>query len=134
MADDANDDMDTKPKRAQQEQIPPADPNYPEYSLRFSSGVNVGRISGIFGQEIPGSHTLVISAGSRRVRISYEHHDSDDPKPMLNVLIEDLGDGPSPAPRKPKKAAKKTTKKAAKKTARKAAKKGAKKAVTKRRR
>ncbi len=71
MADDANDDMDTKPKRAQEEPIPPADPNYPEYALRFSRGVNVGRISGIFGREIPGSHTLVISAGSRRVQISY---------------------------------------------------------------
>ena len=89
MADDANDDMDTKPKRAQEEPIPPADPNYPEYTLKFARGANVGRISGIFGREIPGSHTLVISAGSRRVQISYTHHDPDDPKPILNVLIEE---------------------------------------------
>ena len=102
MADDAYEGMaDARPKRAQGEEIPPADPNYPPYELKFAPGSGVARLQGIFGQGIPGSHTLVVSAGNRRIRISYEHNDPDDLKPMLNVLIEDLGDGPNPSPRQP---------------------------------
>jgi hypothetical protein len=72
--------------------IPPADPNYPLYALQFDVDDPSRKREGIFGQQIPGSHRLVVSAGGRRIRISYEHNDPEhDRKPILKVMIEDIG-------------------------------------------
>jgi hypothetical protein len=126
--------------------IPLPDPNYPLYALSFDTNAPVKEKEGAFRQQIPGSHRLVVATGGRKIRISYEHNDpQNDRKPILNVLIEDIGaDGSVPLgspgrerrkqpAKKPKAPTKKAAKTSTKKTKKAPARAGAAKKASRRR-